>query len=318
MSTDESIRVLNLATTADSPVLQTQIETIEQFGVETTTLSLSKTRAQSDETIENRSVVDYLRYYPSVLRHSFGSYDLVHANYGLTAPAAIAQPNLPVVVSLWGSDLMGRYGAISKHCARYADEVVVMSEEMARELNRECHIIPHGVDVGDFRPMSRPAAREDIGWESDRKHVLFPYATTRDVKEYPRAERVVDAANERFDGAIELHTMSGVPHERVAVYMNAADALLLTSRREGSPNTVKEAMACNLPVVTTDVGDVRERLQGVNPSSVCRTDAELVNALVSVLEAGGRSNGRKAVQENLSLERMGRQLVDVYERALTD
>jgi len=112
--------------------------------------------------------------------------------------------------------------------------------------------------------------------------------------------------------------MSDVDHDRVYLYMNAADVLLLTSRREGSPNTVKEALACNLPVVSTDVGDVRTQLDGVSPSAVCDGDRELVDELVDVLDAGERPDSHEKVQREMSIDRMGERILDVYESALED
>jgi glycosyltransferase involved in cell wall biosynthesis len=112
-----------------------------------------------------------------------------------------------------------------------------------------------------------------------------------------------------------LRTISGVPHEEVPYYINAANALILTSRHEGSPNTVKEAMACNVPVVSTDVGDVRERLEGVTPSAVCTDEDELVEGLLMLLKADSRSNGREAVRE-VSWDRIGDRIIDIYHKVL--
>ncbi|QLG60853.1 glycosyltransferase family 4 protein [Halorarum salinum] len=311
------MRVLNLATSQDAEFFQLQVRALERQGIEGTTLGVPGDQEPTDDGMTSRSVADYLRFHTRVLRRSLDAYDVVHANYGLTAPAALSQPTRPVVLSLWGSDLLGEFGWLSRRCARRADAVIVMSAEMADVLDADCHVIPHGVDLKQFRPFPRRTACETVGWDHDVGNVLFPYPEQSPVKNYPRAERVVDAVRDRLDGDVELRTVYGVPHARMPVYMNAADALLVTSRREGSPNTVKEAMACNLPVVATDVGDVRERLDGVTPSHVRRTDGGLVDGLLDVLERGSQSNGR-AVVRSLGLERMGRDIRAVYESALDE
>ena len=308
--------VLNLVTNAESQFYRTQVDVLEDTGVDTTTLAVPGTHEYGENgDSANRSLVDYVKFYPPVLRRSFDSYDLIHANYGLTAPAAIAQPNLPVVLSLWGSDLMGTYGSVSEFCANHCDAVIVMSEEMAQRLDCECYVIPHGIDLDQFEPLPQADARDELGWDRDVHHVLFPYPPGREVKNYPRAERVVDLVRDRFDDDVELQTVSGVPHDLMPQYFNAADVLLLTSDREGSPNTVKEAMACNLPVVSTDVGDVRDRLDGVDHSRVATSDERLADAVADVLRSGERSDGREAVR-SLSTDRMGERIHEVYQDVL--
>lgn len=309
---DADYRVLNLVTNGEARFYLKQVEALERAGVDCTTLAVPGDHAEDDA----RSPADYLRLLARFRRRDLSSYDLVHANYGLTAPIALGQRRLPVVVSLWGSDLYGRYGWIGRYCARHCDAVVVMSEPMARDLDVDSEVVPHGVDFETFAPMPRAEARAELGWDPDAHHVLFPYGTDRHVKNFPRARRVVDAAAERVDAPVELQTITGVPHDRMVYYHNAADLLLLTSRREGSPNTVKEALACNVPVVATDVGDVADRLAGVSPSFVCRDDDCLVDGVVSVLEGGGRSNGREAASD-LRLATMRDRYLEVY-RDVTD
>lgn len=308
------MHVLNLVTRKDSRCYRLQVETLESMGVETTTLAVPRPPNPS-EGARNRRLRDYVRFYPDVLSHSFDGYDLIHVNYGLTGPAAIAQPNLPVVLGLWGSDLYGAVSPISRLSARFSDEVVVMSEQMAEDLGQECHVVPHGVDTDLFQPQPQARAQAELGWDPEKRHVLFPYSRERDVKDFPRAQRIVEQARERVDESLTLQWATNEPHDRMPLYMNAADVMLMTSKHEGSPNATKEALACNLPVVATDVGDLDEQLDGVSHSRVCRTDRQLVDALVAVVEAGERSNGRRQAQR-YSLQRMGDELVDVYESAL--
>ncbi|WP_440009377.1 glycosyltransferase [Halomicrococcus sp. SG-WS-1] len=310
------MRALQLVASANDAFYRKQIEALEANDTACTTITPPGEHVR-EEVAGNRSVVDYLRFYPRVRAHVPDSYDLVHANYGLTAPFALAQTHLPVVLSLWGTDLFGKYGWVSKLCSRWCDAVVVMSQAMARELDQDCYVVPHGVDTDQFRPMPQEEAQAAVRWDPANRHVLYPYPPHREVKNYPRAERVVAAAREYLDAdvPIEIQTVFDVPHERMPLYMNAADVLLVTSRWEGSPNAVKEALACNLPVVATDVGDVRERLSGVSPSYVCQSDAELVTGLVDVLSAPRPSNGRTAAKE-VSLSRMGDRLQHVYETVL--
>ncbi|MFD1514283.1 glycosyltransferase [Halomarina rubra] len=305
------MRVLSLVTSDTSSFYKNQVRLLRASGVELTTIT-----PKNPSEGETRRLGDYLRLYPQMLRQSFGSYDLIHANYGLMGPLALSQPNLPVVLSLWGSDLMGKYGTVSKLCARRSDAVVVMSDEMASVLGQDCEVIPHGVDLDLFVPKPQSIAQGTVGWSSDEYHVMFPYNPQRPVKDFPRAERIVDSVNQRFDRPVNLHAVTGVPHEDIPTYMNAADALLVTSKREGSPNTIKEALACNLPIVSTDVGDVSERLSGVTPSAVSQSDETIVDALEKVLEAGQRSNGRGAV-EDLSAESATGQLRSVFESVLS-
>jgi teichuronic acid biosynthesis glycosyltransferase TuaC len=112
--------------------------------------------------------------------------------------------------------------------------------------------------------------------------------------------------------------LSGIPPAQVPVYMNASDVLLMTSHWEGSPNAVKEAMACNLPVVSVGVGDVPDLLGGVQACEVHPRDAVLLgDALVRVIAAGKPSTGRARLQEKrLDLQSVACRVADIYEHVL--
>lgn len=291
-------------TNAESPFFDAQLSGLRRAGVDCSVLTV-------DGDPGSRSAADYARFYPRVLRETATDYDVIHANYGLLGPVALAQTRRPVVLSLWGSDVMGESGlvtTISRFAARRSDAVVAPSQTLADHLDCPATVIPFGVDTGLFRPISRAEARAEVGWESDASVVLFPYDADRAVKNYDRARRVVDALAVDAD----LRTVSGVPYERMPYYMNASDALLITSDRESGPMVVKEAAACDVPVVSTDVGFASDALSGVRNSGVGRTEAELVARLERVLDSDRRSDGRETV-DVLSLAEMGRRLRALYE-----
>ena len=316
MSTGADFRVLHLTTSKEIFFTQ-QIETLEENGVDCTVLVVPGAEQIDGDLGGTRGIKEYLQFFPRVRQElRRGDYDLIHANYGLTAPYAITQLQLPVVLTLWGSDVIGFDGLVTKACAWRADAVTVRSEEMREILGRDdAYIVPSGVDLTRFRPIDRAEARERVGWDIEGKHVLFPYSPEYERKNYPLAKRVVEQAESKLGEAVTLQTISGVPHEDVVYYVNAADALLLTSDHEGSPNTVKEAMACNVPVISTDVGDVRERLKDVTLSGVGTTENELANGLHRILQSESRSNAREIVRD-VSWERIGDRFLDIYTSVL--
>nr|WP_255171802.1 glycosyltransferase family 4 protein [Natrononativus amylolyticus] len=303
------MRVLQLVNTPRS-FFEKQVDVLERLGVECTTLTVPGVHSPE----ETRSPVDYAKYYPQVLNHLRGDYDLVHAHYGLMGPFAIAQPAVPTVLTLWGSDLMMDHPFVprlSRLSARLSDAVIVPSRVMGEALSTPHHLVPWGIDTELFRPIDRDRAREHVGWVTDEPIALFPYKAGREVKNYPLAERVVDAA----DAEVDLRTLNDVPYEDVPYYMNAADLVLVTSRRESGPMVVKEAAACNVPVVSTDVGFVRETIEDVSHSYVCTSVDELVAGLEAVVRDRPRSDGRERV-DGLSLESSGEHVRAVYRNVL--
>jgi glycosyltransferase involved in cell wall biosynthesis len=302
------MQVLNLVTTP-RPFFDEQVEVLNERGVETETVAVPG----RGSTNGSRSVLDYARFYPMVFRESLNDYDVVHANYGWTAPFAIAQPRRPIVLSLWGSDLMGRPRPVVRRCAPLFDRVIVMSDRMADDIDCDVTVIPHGVDFDKFRPIAKCEALEQVGWDPDAKHVLFPYHQEREVKDYPKARRIVNTVDDRLEADVRLQVVHDVPHEELYKYMNASDVLLMTSKWEGSPNSIKEALACNLPVVAREVGDVPELLEGVANSYADNTIPEMGERLEEVLRKGERSNGR-ANSRTLNQDTMANRLLQVYER----
>lgn len=298
------LRVLQVATSNRS-FFQQQVQVLEQRGVECETLIVPRPRSGG------RGPREYLSAYLRLLGQGLADFDIVHANYGLIGPLALCQPTRPVVLTLWGSDVMGPgwLQRVSETAAQWSDAVIAPTKPLARRLDVPHEYVPFGVDTELFEPTDRDAARERVGWPTDERIVLFPYDPDRPVKNHGLAERVVARVPDAT-----LETVSGVDYETMPAYMNASDALLVTSEHESGPMTVCEATACNLPVVSRDVGFVSDVLEGVEPTGIANTEDELVDALTGMLDADERSNGRDTTDR--SLDRLGRDLVRVYQKVL--
>jgi len=333
------MNVLQIATTNDRSFFNDQVTALEAHGIDCETIIVSPNKEEYAAWLDDLGpltgrlaptkghnvpyyAANALRSYPRVLKAvTRGEFDLVHTNSGLTAPFGLLQPTRPIIQTLWGTDLMGEYlggyySPLLKYILTGFDDVIVRNDAMSRELGGRAHVIPAGVDMQKFREIPRETALAEVGWEPDGRYVLFPYAPDNERKNYPLAQQVLKLANEQLSEPLELRTVSRVPHERIPYYFNASQALLLTSRLEGSPNTVKEALACNVPVVSTDVGDVRQRLDGVEPSTVGADAETLAAGLIAAAEAGGRSNGRPQVQP-LCWDRVSQRIIEGYETVLS-
>jgi glycosyltransferase involved in cell wall biosynthesis len=258
--------------------------------------------------------------------------DLVHVMYGGVMADVVTRTvrDQPVVVSFCGADLL-REGAntvvdhlswrsnlvASRRAAARAAGIIVKSHNLKEALPKRVGdtpvwVLPNGIDLSTFVPTDPRQARRKLGWDPLRKHVLFPSSPDRPEKQFGLARAAVDLVNrQRHD--VELHALGGVPHEEVPVWLNAADVAILTSRDEGSPNAIKEALACDVAVVSVDVGDVRERIAGIDGCYLADDPSPqaIATALTRALDAHGRIDGRSSVID-LSLERIAARLRDIY------
>ena len=198
--------------------------------------------------------------------------------------------------------------------------MIVKSREMAEVVaSVGAHVIPNGVDTERFRPLDGGEARKRLGWSFEDRYVLFAGSPENPRKAYPVARAAVDRAAALVGSRrTRMVPLSGIAPDLMPAHMSAADALLMTSYWEGSPNVVKEALACNLPVVSVPVGDVPDLLEGVEASTICpREPTALGDALAGVLQQPRRSDGRWAVQrKGLDVEQIGAAVASVYRQVL--
>jgi len=240
-------------------------------------------------------------------------YDLIHAHYVFSGIVARLQRRYPLLVSFHGAaEMVGWVGWLCKALAPLADAVTVTSEQHKRDLGRrDAHVVPCGVDLDLFVPMSRTAARQQLGLPAQGALVLFVGI--------PRPEKRLDVIEgavqilQRQDPNVQLLVVTGQPHERIPLYMNACDVLALASDYEGSPVVIKEAMACNLPIVSVDVGDVAQVIAGVEGCYICRRDpVDMAAKLGLALERGRRTAGRRVIQ-SLGLDNTVDSMLRIYE-----
>lgn len=231
------------------------------------------------------------------------------------------------IVSLLGSDLFGSYNAegnktlqskVQTLCSRllplFSTRVIVMSKRMKDYMwtlkKNKVIELPEGLSLAKFSPIDKFESRHFLNWSQDTFIVIFFYQG-QGVKNFPLAEQTIHLLSEIIDN-VELKIISGYKHEQLKYVYNASDCLLLTSFHEGSNNSLKEALACNTPIVSVPCGDAEERLQGVTNSYVVDYDVnELVSAIQKIHSDGGSSNGRDFI-EQVSLEYCAQKVVELY------
>jgi glycosyltransferase involved in cell wall biosynthesis len=195
-----------------------------------------------------------------------------------------------------------------------SDASIFVSKDLADKIGaKNYYYVPCGVDFKIFKPMEQSAARKYFGLSKSKKYILFSSHFSNEIKNYALAKQAV----EEFSGnQPEILELIGYNREEVSRLMNAADLALLTSKSEGSPQFIKEAMACNVPVVSTNVGDVRELIGSTRGCYICDEDSsEIARSIQNALNFNKKTEGRKNI-ENLDLERITDQIIKVYKTIL--
>jgi teichuronic acid biosynthesis glycosyltransferase TuaC len=261
----------------------------------------------------------YLRALPRIRREiRLFRPDVVHAHYSLSAFIAALSGFRPVVASIMGSETNG-YSLhrllIRVFIKFFWTETIVKTRKMALQLRtEEVHIIPNGVNTDRFVPMNEEEAMARTTLERGKTNIIFVSNPGRPEKNWQLAVKAVALLN---DESIKLTAVFGVNNSDLVCYYSSASLLLLTSKWEGSPNVVKEAMACNCPVVSTDVGDVRAILSNTEGTYLtsfdCTDVAEKLSEAIKFARTKGRTQGREKIFENeLDSKSISKKLIGIY------
>lgn len=290
--------------------VQEQVESLRKEGVEVDVLFVNG--------VKNK--LNYLWAFPRLwLRLLTRRYDLIHAHYVFAGVIARAQLLYPVVLTHHGSQVFQTWQAtLCRMITPLVDRAIVVSPEM-KERGRlgEVEVIPCGINFDLFRPVPREQAREELNLPKDKKLVLFAGEYFRPIKRFDIVQQSVNLLQEK-DPDVELVLVSKKPLHEVPKYMSACDVLVLVSDGEGSPQVVKESMACNLPIVSVPEGDVPEVIGGTDGCYLCTQDPQdVAEKLELALQLGRRTDGREQISY-LEIGHISRKIISLYEDVLQE
>jgi glycosyltransferase involved in cell wall biosynthesis len=262
-----------------------------------------------------------------LLKHE--KYDVIHAHYALMGfISSYARRKEKLVVSLMGCDILGSYRSdgtliwfdqIIVIFARlfsklFWNHVILKSSNMIPKLimGTKYSVIPNGVNLELFKPGEKQLSRESLHLSMNKKYILFPTNPDRQEKNFPLAQAAFEIVKNQGFPEAELIVVHKLTYDELVLYYNAVDVCILTSRSEGSPNVIKECMACNLPVVSTEVGDVKEIIGNTEGCFIAgQNPHDFAAKIINALEFNNRTLGRKQV-EPLEINLIARKIINIY------
>ena len=292
-----------------APFIVEQAEALKKLGLELDYFGL-----------QGKGLKGYLDNLPSLKRKIEECRpDVIHAHYGLSGLLANLQRRVPVVTTYHGSDINDRKALrFSKIALRLSAWNVFVSRktlEIAKP-KKKYLLLPCGIDLTDLQLTEKAEARQRMKLCADKKYVLFAGAFDNAVKNAPLAQEAVTLLK---DDRVELLELKGYSRDEVTLLMCGTDAFLMTSYMEGSPQVIKEAMACGCPIVSVDVGDLKERVGEVEGCFVAdtRNPEELADLLRKAFAFGIKTDGRKKiVADGLDNRLVAEKLLEIYNQVM--
>jgi len=267
-------------------------------------------------TIEGKGWKGYLSNRPLLIKKikEFKP-NVIHAHYGLSGLLANTQRKVPVITTFHGSDINDpEVFRFSKWAIRLSAWNIFVSEKniQVAKVKHKYSLIPCGVNTNLFKPIDKQVARNELGLKPDEKLVLFAGSFDNPVKNSALALQAIN-----FLPEVRLLELKNYSREEVALLMNAVDVCLMTSLNEGSPQFIKEAMACNCPIVSVDVGDVKEQIEDVENCFITEARPEKIAEKIDTIftNRSKRTNGRERLMKSeLEQSVVAKQLIKIYRK----
>jgi glycosyltransferase involved in cell wall biosynthesis len=269
--------------------------------------------------IKGKGLLGYLKHLRQIREKVRNHYDLIHAHNGFCGLIANLQRKIPVVTTYHGSDInIKLLRWISYVSILLSTQNIYVSENQFRKsfIKRRSNIIACGIDIEEFQPADKYKCRESLRLNQGKQYILFSSSLSLNIKNSALAIYALKLLN---DASIELLELRGRTRKEVSLLLNSCNLLLLTSFSEGSPQIIKEAMACNCPIVSTDVGDVHEiigetkgcYITSYNPVEV----TDKVHLALEFSKTKGLTNGRERIFKlNLDNGNVAKLILEIYKK----
>lgn len=248
-------------------------------------------------------------------------FDIIHCHHVFSALCLLLSGQVKKNNSIvsYQSDLHNEKGKFIYRLIKKYFKIIILKNGSSPSMDRQVHFQSNGVNVDFFKPMNQDYCFKRINLQPNKKYILFVSSSLdRKVKRYDRFQQIMQILKEKYYlKDIEELKLINTERSLVPYYFNAANVHLLTSDFEGSPNSVKEAMACNIPVVSTNVGNVNELLQHVNGSYVSETTnpEELAELVYKTLTENTANNGREQlIKQELDMESVAKKIINIYHK----
>lgn len=313
---NNNMKIAIISSTANnklSPFIQEQMDSLRSIGVNCVLFPIKKNGA-----------FGYLKHFfllKKMIR--LEKPDLIHAHYGLSGLLANLQRKTPVITTFHGTDINNKkIRWISSIVARLNIKSIYVTEHLKKlARNNDGIVIPCGVDLSIFTPQSMELAKQKMKLDSSLNYVLFCSNFDNPIKNSPLAINAFNNARKRLSLDMELLELNNFSREEVSLLLNASHCLIMTSFSEGSPQVIKEALATNRPIVSTNVGSVSELISDIEGCKLVEAELDSVaDGLISGIKysiENGATEGRNHIKNNhLGLNQIATNIQSIYQNAL--